>query len=201
MMRSRHTPNVLKGAFVRMADETAPPEVVAFQYNPEELHRKVEARGGDAAAMRTPRELITLTLTVDAAEALERQSESADAGADSIAPRLAALELLMHRPEPRERSWWEILVSGVDSGREPLLLFVWGAHRVVPVRLLRLDIAEVLHDPELRPLHAEVTVTMRVVTHDDLPSGHQGTRYWRRHAKTLEALAAEAISETPPVDI
>ena len=201
------SPKVLKGALVRVDDDRAPAQVFAFQYNPETLLRKIEERGGGAGEMRssrvrrTPQENITCSLMLDATEALERPEENPEVLENGIAPMLAALELLMYERESRSARWWEFWRLGASSGPGPLALFIWGAKRAIPVRLVGLDIAELQHDPELRPIRATVTVTMRVVAEEDLPSGHHGIRLWRQHLDTLEALASEGYSSTPPVEI
>ena len=50
------------------------------------------------------------------------------------------------------------------------MLFVWGPGRIVPVRVTGLTITEKLYDPLLNPIHAEVQLTLRVLTPDELKS-------------------------------
>lgn len=50
----------------------------------------------------------------------------------------------------------------------PVVLFVWGPRRIVPVRVTALSVAETLYDAVLNPIHAEVQVTLRVLTPDEL---------------------------------
>ena len=137
----------------------------------------------------------------DATDALEHQDENPEVLENGISPMLAALELLMYQGEPRSPRWWEFWRFGAGSGSEPISLFIWGTNRTIPVRLVRLDIAEVLHDPELRPIRAIVTVTMRVFAEEDFPPGHHGIRLWRRNLRTLETLASEGYSIAPPIKI
>ena len=53
------------------------------------------------------------------------------------------------------------------------MLFVWGVQRIVPVRVTALSTNETLYDSSLNPIHAEVTITLRVLTPEEI-SGMTG---------------------------
>ena len=53
------------------------------------------------------------------------------------------------------------------------MLFVWGAQRIVPVRVTALSTNETLYDSSSNPIHAEVTITLRVLTPEEI-SGMTG---------------------------
>jgi hypothetical protein len=50
----------------------------------------------------------------------------------------------------------------------PLVLFVWGPWRVVPVNVTSVSVVETEFDQLLNPIRAEVTVSLRVLSTDDL---------------------------------
>jgi hypothetical protein len=50
----------------------------------------------------------------------------------------------------------------------PIVLFVWGALRIVPVRVTAFSVTEKLFDGLLNPTHAEATITLTVLTPDEL---------------------------------
>ena len=50
----------------------------------------------------------------------------------------------------------------------PVVLFVWGPQRIVPVRITQLSITEKLYDSMLNPVHAEAQLSLRVLTPDEL---------------------------------
>jgi hypothetical protein len=50
----------------------------------------------------------------------------------------------------------------------PTVLFVWGPQRIVPVRVTALTITEKLYDALLNPTHADVQITLRVLTPEEL---------------------------------
>jgi hypothetical protein len=50
----------------------------------------------------------------------------------------------------------------------PTVLFVWGPQRIVPVRVISLSTTETLYDAFLNPTHADVSITLRVLTPPEL---------------------------------
>ena len=49
-------------------------------------------------------------------------------------------------------------------------LFVWGPQRIIPVRVTGLTITEKLYDRLLNPTHADVQITLKVLTPEELTS-------------------------------
>ncbi|TFH66124.1 MAG: hypothetical protein E4G90_05170 [Gemmatimonadales bacterium] len=196
------SPKVLKGALVRLdaPGAGALAQVVVFQYNPDTLYRRLEKRPSGP-----PQEIITCSLAFDATDALEFPDENPLVVEHGIYPMLAALELLMHPREARgaRSSWWPFWPFGAGSEveHEPVLIFLWGDQRAVPVRLTRLDITEELHDPMLRPIRATVRLRMQVVTDQDVPGGHRGAELWRQHVSRMRTLARGVYAGAPPVRI
>jgi hypothetical protein len=56
----------------------------------------------------------------------------------------------------------------VPASQVPVVLFVWGPLRVLPVRVTALSITEKLYDEALNPTHAEAQITLTVLTPQDL---------------------------------
>ena len=54
--------------------------------------------------------------------------------------------------------------QNVPDSQVPVVLFVWGLQRIVPVRVTALTITERLYDAALNPIHAEAQITLRVLT-------------------------------------
>jgi hypothetical protein len=50
----------------------------------------------------------------------------------------------------------------------PMILFVWGPGRVLPVRLTSLSITEEAHDQLLNPIRAKVDLSLSVLSYNDL---------------------------------
>ena len=188
---------VIKGAFVRLSAglNMAVPEAIFFQFNPETLlHRwsqpiaPAAANGhevSDAFAIPgLPSETFSFNLAMDVADG----QVSLNGAPCGIYGRLAALEMLMF---PDKASDQQVGTAGgagagsvpggsgnagggsqeprgVPATRLPIVLFVWGATRILPVRLTSLAITEKLYDAYLNPTHAEAQIELRVVTRDEL---------------------------------
>src|SRR6185369_6088668 len=97
------SPRLLKGAIVRLDPLNPLASVIVFQYNPDTMTRRLDARtasaeGGDRSeAPRLtgpPKETITLKIEVDATDQLETANPIAVVS--GINPTLAALEMLIY---------------------------------------------------------------------------------------------------------
>jgi hypothetical protein len=62
------------------------------------------------------------------------------------------------------------VTSSVPQSVMPVTLFIWGAGRIVPVRVTGLTITEKLYDSSLNPTHAEAQLSLRVLTPAELQS-------------------------------
>lgn len=54
----------------------------------------------------------------------------------------------------------------------PIVLFVWNANRIVPVRVTTLTITETLYDTDLNPTHAQAQISLRVLTPTELSAAN-----------------------------
>lgn len=158
-----------------------------------------------------PPETITLELVLDAADALERPESHPVALLSGVADRLAALEMLLY---PQEQSLLGGLLGsltgslsvgagGISVGGGagaaaapippsvvPVVLFVWGPGRIVPVRLKSFRVEEQAYSPLLYPLRATVTIELKLLTDKDFPDTDD-------HKRSLtESLAVGAFKFT-----
>ena len=182
-------PLLLKGALVVFETPLPiPTNIIIFQYNPETMTRRVEqASGGDQTAaggaprnpclnagdarntLQPPVESYSLTVELDAADQLE-VSDQVTMGV-GLHPALAALELLLY-PRLTDLVLAESLAllgsSLIAPLQTPLVLFVWGAPRVMPVQVTSISITEQAFDQLLNPIQAKVDLTMRSLTLSEL---------------------------------
>jgi hypothetical protein len=141
------------------------------------------------AVAGVPGETFSFTLMMDSDEQI------ADGGTDPIGAglatvsgvytRLAALELLQFPANPpapplvgavsAAASAASSGASAADSqgadvpqGEVPVVLFVWGPQRIVPVRVTALSTTEKLFDSILNPKNVEAQITLTVLTPDEL---------------------------------
>jgi hypothetical protein len=186
-MENPDRPQILKGALVQFG-RSLPQQgrTVAFQYNPESLRRTLEPAGPGEA----PKETIRFTLTLDATPALETPEQDPAAPASGLLPVLAALELLLYQGDvqvPPKR-------PGAASS---FCLFVWGAERVVPVRVVQLEIREQMFDTRLHPIRAEADLTLEMLSEAILSKIPRAAKYMSTYMKTRQSLAQEAYLGRP----
>jgi Contractile injection system tube protein len=185
------SPRLLKGALVELSQPFLGPvpNAIAFQYNPETLSRKLspwkapgtideEEEGKPAAATAAPStaqpydpgESFTLTLVLDASDAMEQPDSHPVAARVGVAERIAALEMLLYPLGDSLLGDAFARLGGdtevVPRGSVPVVLFVWGPGRVVPVRLTSFNVEEQAFNPALYPIRAVVKVGLRVLTAD-----------------------------------
>ncbi|HMG91015.1 MAG TPA: hypothetical protein VK589_13205 [Chryseolinea sp.] len=152
-----------------------------------------------------PPETFTLSLELDAADDLETPEQHPVAFVSGVANRLAALEMLLY---PQQSSLLEGLLGStagalssatgslgasvggtkpVPRGTVPVLLFVWGPGRIVPVRLTSFSVEEQAYSPQLYPIRAKVSAGLRILSPKDFASCK---------LKTSEELAIAAFKFT-----
>src|SRR5262245_38614283 len=157
------SPKLIKGGLVVLDPTTGVARrTIALQYNPDTLTRsyQVQGVGGEGGSERAQPfrfkgpaiESIKLEAEIDATDFLEHPEQNANAVQFGIAPQLAALEGLVN-PTSREL---QALSQQSQSGtleilppEAPLVLFIWSASRVVPVRVTEFSVTEEAFDAAL----------------------------------------------------
>jgi hypothetical protein len=74
----------------------------------------------------------------------------------------------------------------------PLTLFIYGPKKIVPVKIESLSITEIDHDAFLNPIRADVAVSMKVLTYNDLSMTNPGYWAFLTHQVIKETLATVA---------
>src|SRR5262249_12291392 len=78
----------------------------------------------------------------------------------------------------------------------PLALFVWSKERVVPVRVTDFSVTEEAFDPKLNPTRAKVSLSLRVLSVDDLGFSNKGGSLYMIYQQNKERLAQRATGGT-----
>jgi hypothetical protein len=206
------SPKLLKGALIQFsAPMLIPiPNIIIFQYNPESMTRTLtpwapaqhqvsyDDKGNvtesklsgeqinQLAQPFDPQETFSLTLELDAADALEHPSSHPVAFVAGVADRIAAMEMLCYPPGAGALGGLlNVSVSvSIGSGgisasagaaadvverkEVPIVLFFWGPGRIVPVRITGFSVEEQQYSPLLYPIRAKVTIGLRVLDENDL---------------------------------
>ena len=182
------SPKLLKGALVKLGEGFLGPipNVIVFQYNPEKLNRQftsastAQHSGVDAGSANTaepfdPQESFTVTLELDATDALEDPGSHPVAAVSGIADRIAALEMMVYPVASGD------LINGltnaigltsetVPRNHVPVILFIWGPGRIQPVRITSFSVDEQAFSPTLFPIRATVTLGLKVLKLESFPA-------------------------------
>jgi hypothetical protein len=178
---------LLKGALFEYSENFLGPlpNVVVFQFNPEEVTRTIEVpeRPTGSGSRETsqagevPIERLELTAKFSAADMLAANNPLARA--TGIASYLAALELMANAKAAAGGligaaidAVGDLLGGGGDATQPipreayPRLIFIWGLTRVLPVMVTAMSITETHFDFLLNPIEAEVQIGLTVIRPD-----------------------------------
>lgn len=200
------SPRLLKAGIVLVDPQTgAVQRVIALQYNPDSLSRSLQVRaaaeGGDRSeALRVtgpPIETLKLEAEIDAADQLDAgEPVASELG---IHPQLAALETILYPSSAQLEQNNDLARTGtleIVPMETPLMLFVFGRTRVVPVRLTDFSITEEAFDPALNPIRAKVSLGMRVLSVDDVGFDHRAGGLFMSYLQQKESLATKTPGAT-----
>lgn len=174
--------------------------IITLQYAAETLQRSLQAQTVKDEPDRSQPlrltgpavETLTLEAMLDATDQLERPDAHPDTVAAGIFPALSALETLLHPSVAQLERQNAQGASGsfqIAPAQTPLAIFVWSKNRIMPVRLTDLSITEEFFDAALNPIRAKVTLSLRVLSVDDLGFGHRGSGLFLAYLQSKEALA------------
>jgi hypothetical protein len=126
--------------------------------------------------IRVQQETINFDIRLDATDKLNEGDTITEQF--GVAPKLSTLELMML---PKGQSLLGGAVAALlggavksfmfqDDGREPpIILFVWGRKKVLPVNITNMSIREEEFSIDLNPLRATVSVSLEVIEGPNLP--------------------------------
>jgi hypothetical protein len=178
------SPRLARGALVQLVEDIIGivPNIIPFQYNPESLTRTLTpwnpfdvdqtGRGQIAPTAQPfdPKETISLEIHFNAADQLEEDDPIAKQF--GVADRIAAMEKLLM---PSQGLLGDLVgaaaaLVGLPQPPQrptvPVALFVWGAGRILPVRVTNYSIDETAFLPSLQPLMAKISLSLEVLTPD-----------------------------------
>jgi hypothetical protein len=198
------SPRLLKGAIIGLDPVNPISSVIVFQYNPDTMTRRLEARstgGGDnsdrSEAFRLtgpPKETITLSVEVDATDQLETANPLAVAA--GVYPALAAMEMLLYPKSATVIANAALAQAGILEiipQEAPMTLLVWGPQRVLPVRLTSFSITEESYDTLLNPVRAKADLSLQVLSYVDLKLTNAGYYLFMAHQIAKEITASTNV--------
>lgn len=197
------SPRTLKGGIVLLDPNSGSVQrIIALQYNPDTLTRTLQIQGiGQEAGDRMesmrlkgpPVETFKLEAEIDATDQLEFPDQNQTAVDVGLYPQLAALETIVY-PTSSKLQENNGLASGgtleIMPVEAPLTLFIWSKNRIVPVILTEFSITEEAFDPALNPIRAKVSLSMRVLSVNDLGFSDRGSSLYLAYQQQKERLAS-----------
>ena len=210
----------LRGALVELLPTPLIPipNIIVFQYNPESMsHAWTQPEAPKAGPNQTttnplavegnPGESFSFTLSLDAADSIaDGGASGALARVSGVASRLAALEMLLFPSSDTEGGLLGTVTAALGGGggggpkrKVPsstinTVLFVWGPGRIVPVRVTALTVTERLYDTLLNPVKADVQITLRVLTDQELKHNTDPLKDLARAANTYSHGLRQALA-------
>jgi hypothetical protein len=110
-----------------------------------------------------------------------------------VLPILFALESILYPTSAELLNLQEQVSRGVLNiipSQAPLLLFVWSAKRIIPVRLTAVRVVEEAFDPQLNPIRARISLDMRVLSVADLGFDNKGGTLYMVYQQKKEEIAS-----------
>lgn len=188
--------NLLRGALVSIDATTQARNTIAFQFNPETLKRSLQTntlgggeQGDRSLAVRfvgAPTETISFDAIFDSV------ASNATGPGPGVYPQLSALAMLAYPQLAAVDQEESLLAQGILEVvplLAPRTIFVWGAMRVLPVRLAEFTIEEQLFDGSLDPIRATVSLTLRVLSYSDLFPANPDYATFEAYQQQLQNLA------------
>lgn len=146
----------------------------AGQMSLRELHRREFRDRDDLLAIREQQQVtvqeesISFEIRLDATDKLNDGDPITEQF--GIAPQLSTLELMVH---PKEESLLGAALGsllGSPDGfsftrgeKPPMILFIWGRKRVLPVNINSMNITETEFSTDLNPIRATISVSLTVI--------------------------------------
>jgi hypothetical protein len=198
------SPRLVKGGLILIDPASSTVQrVITLQYNPDTLSRTLQTQsfsagsegGNRSEALRLkgpPIETIKLDAEIDATDQMEAgDSQTAQTG---IHAQLAALETIVYPSADQLDANNALARAGtleIVPMEASLTLFVWSKTRILPVRITDFSITEEAFDPQLNPIRAKVSLSLRVLSVDDLGFDTRGGSLFMIYQRQKEQLARQ----------
>jgi hypothetical protein len=203
---------MMRGMLISFSDPNIGlvPTLVPFQYNPAEVTRTIRVNrtgtpGGQGLRVQdNPTESYTLKIELDGVDAVDKPIT----GVMGVQPLLAAIEAML---EPAGKlgvigavgTALAGAVSALTGGSQPvpapslpLVVLVWSATRIVPVRIDSYTAHETGFNAALLPVQATVDLSLTVLRTTDLTSDLKMANFIANaYQATRSALAVTGVAQ------
>ena len=199
---SNISPLLRKGAILSLDPNTGVSlGTIMLQYNPDNLTRSLKAQPVGEEPDRTeilrlkgpPIETIKGDIEIDATDQLAAQDPTAMQY--GIQPQLSQLELLVYPASTVLIANEALSLLGtveILPMQSALTVFAWSRQRITPVRITDIDITEEAFDPQLNPIRAKVSLSMRVLSVTDAGFLSPAGALYMTYQLNKESIASQA---------
>lgn len=180
MHSTQSSPKILKGAFIAFYPNEPQPRTIVFQLNPEPLKRSIipPQSKRKSSGFQDVRERISFVLSVDKHMGDDFFVQNTEGISHGVLPFLSAIELLAYPThainEESTSSRNRGLFGKVNyvakffrrdrSNTLPFVSLVFGEQRIIPIKILSIQIVEQAFDSRLHPIRASVEIVMETLT-------------------------------------
>jgi hypothetical protein len=161
-----------------------------FQFNPESLSHVFISEQCEPGSVPqgSMAELFNLTFDLESDD-IDPQEQTPTTTAYGLQPVLAVLESMTH-PYPTSNNQTQL----------PTTIFKWGANRVVPAKVVGMNVEEAAFDLSLNPTKATVTLSMRVIQKSELKTDSPAYKICLDHLTLRDKLVGLYKAEHPQLE-
>ncbi|RKT20017.1 hypothetical protein BX285_4495 [Streptomyces sp. 1114.5] len=176
-------PRLTKGALLVFGSVApVPVQLIVFPLNPDSLARRFDlgqavgakppaGAGESQTPATTPVETLTVSLALDAADQLEHPAANPVTVVSGLLPVISAIEQLIHPSTvlaKLTKLQAEIGLAVITPQGLNWTVLVWGAGRVLPVKVAGLSVTEQAFDARLNPISARAELQLTTLSQDEL---------------------------------
>ena len=180
MPSTQSSPKILKGAFIAFYPNEPQPRTIVFQLNPEPLKRSIipPQSKRKSSGFQDVRERISFVLSVDKHMGDDFFVQNTEGISHGVLPFLSAIELLAYPTDAINEESTSSRNRGLfgkvnyvakffrrdRSNTLPFVSLVFGEQRIIPIKILSIQIVEQAFDSRLHPIRASVEIVMETLT-------------------------------------
>lgn len=212
MLNNPSTPKILRGAFVAFYPKSSQPRTIVFQINPESIKRNLlpPQPKKKFSELKGVRERISFVLSVDENMGDDYFVKNEEGISYGVLPFLSAIELLVYPAVVSNddvstssgslgfisRIFRKVnnMVSIFRKNRNNALPFVsllFGAQRIIPVKIQSIKIIEQAFDSTLQPIRASVKIEMDALTEQE-SNRHPTIKEMYKNYQSLKVILANS---------
>lgn len=208
MPNNPSTPKIIRGAFVAFYSKSSQPRTIVFQINPESIKRNLlpPQQKKKFSELKGVRERISFVLSVDENMGDDYFVKNEEGISYGVLPFLSAIELLVYpavvindevSTSSGSLGFIDRIFSRVNIFRRnrnnalPFVSLLFGAQRIIPVKIQSIKIIEQAFDNTLQPIRASVKIEMDALTEQE-SNRHPTIKEMYKNYQNLKVILANS---------